>query len=219
MYASLARCDVVTGLSKLSSMFIPASPAQRADVSCGQNRPQQLRQPLRQLLLRLRRHHRPHPGGQDQRAIRQCRCERQDQLPGPMFHRPPIAQRKALSARTPPREEGCVPIPAGDHNSPRPHKPHRRIRCFPRDPALSAVRKNDPDPADPPTRPVRADRKPLTEQRVSRIDDPNSGYQSLRYCGVPSCSASPLSPTPSSTGSFTTPIASNSTATACAKRR
>ena len=132
MYASLARCDVVTGLSKLSSMFIPASPAQRADVSCGQNRPQQLRQPLRQLLLRLRRHHRPHPGGQDQRAIRQCRCERQDQLPGPMFHRPPLAQRKALSARTPPREEGCVPIPAGDHNSPRPHKPHRR------DPLLSA---------------------------------------------------------------------------------
>ena len=94
-----------------------------------------------------------------------------------------------------------------------------RIRCFPRDPALSAVRKNDPDPADPPTRPVRADRKPLTEQRVSRIDDPNSGYQSLRYCGVPSCSAIRSSRPRSSTGCCTTATSSRSAATAagCAR--
>jgi hypothetical protein len=54
------------------------------------------------------------------------------------------------------------------------------ISGLPRDPAVPAVGKNDPDPADPPTRLACADRKPLTVKRVGRIDDPHAGWQPFR---------------------------------------
>jgi hypothetical protein len=40
---------------------------------------------------------------------------------------------------------------------------------------MPAVGKNDPDPADPPTRSGCADHKPLPEERVSCVNDPDSG--------------------------------------------
>src|SRR6516165_7784597 len=50
------------------------------------------------------------------------------------------------------REAGCVPTPAGDHDSALPHKSDPKIRCFLRDPAMPAVGKNHLEPANPPTR-------------------------------------------------------------------
>jgi hypothetical protein len=40
---------------------------------------------------------------------------------------------------------------------------------------MPAVGENDPDPADPPTRSGGADHKPLPKERVSCVDDPDSG--------------------------------------------
>lgn len=40
---------------------------------------------------------------------------------------------------------------------------------------MPAVGKNDPDPANPPTRLAFADRKPLTEERVGCVNDPDLG--------------------------------------------
>jgi hypothetical protein len=56
---------------------------------------------------------------------------------------------------------------------------------------MSAVRKNHLDPANPPTRPAGIDLKQLTEERMCRVDDPDSRWQSFWYCGVTSCSADP----------------------------
>jgi len=39
---------------------------------------------------------------------------------------------------------------------------------------MPAVGKNDPDPANPPTRSGSADHKLLPEKRVSGVDDPDS---------------------------------------------
>jgi hypothetical protein len=40
---------------------------------------------------------------------------------------------------------------------------------------MPTVRKNHPDPANAPTRPARADFKPLTEQRMCGVDNPDPG--------------------------------------------
>src|SRR5439155_5046823 len=79
---------------------------------------------------------------------------------------------------------------------------------------MSAIGKNDLDPANPPTRSARVYLKQLTEKRMCWVDDPDPGWQSFRYCGVMSCSATRPTPTPSSTGSFTMPTALISPATA-----
>jgi hypothetical protein len=47
------------------------------------------------------------------------------------------------------------------------------IRCFLRDPAISAVAKNHPDPTNPPTRPAYADLKLLTVERMCCVRDPD----------------------------------------------
>jgi len=47
------------------------------------------------------------------------------------------------------------------------------IRCFLRDPAMSAVAKNHPDPTNPPTRSACADLKLLTVERVCCVKDPD----------------------------------------------
>ena len=65
------------------------------------------------------------------------------------------------------------------------------IRCFLRDPAMSAIAKNHPDPPNPATRPACADLKLLTVERMCWVDDPDYGWQSFRYCGVMPCSATP----------------------------
>jgi hypothetical protein len=79
---------------------------------------------------------------------------------------------------------------------------------------MPTIGKNHLDPANAPNQPARADFKRLTEQRMDGVDDPDSGSQSFRYCGIAPCSATRLMLTPSSTGSFTTPTASISPATA-----
>jgi hypothetical protein len=56
---------------------------------------------------------------------------------------------------------------------------------------MSAVSKQHSDPANPATRPGYADLKLLTVERMGDIDDPNYCWQSFRYCGVTSCSATP----------------------------
>ncbi len=92
------------------------------------------------------------------------------------------------------------------------------ICCLLRDPAMPTVRKNHPNPANAPTRSTRADFKPLTEQRMCSVDNPDPGWQSFPYWGIAPCSATRPMPTPSSTASSTTPIASISPAKACAER-
>ena len=49
------------------------------------------------------------------------------------------------------------------------------ICCLLRDPAMPTVGKNHPDPANAPTRRARADFKPLTEQRMCGVDNPDAG--------------------------------------------
>src|SRR3954453_5583580 len=49
------------------------------------------------------------------------------------------------------------------------------ICCLLRDPAMPTVRKNHPNPANAPTRSTRADFKPLTEQRMCGVDNPDPG--------------------------------------------
>ena len=44
---------------------------------------------------------------------------------------------------------------------------------------MSAVGKNHPDPANPPTRPAGADLKQLAEERMCCVNDPDSGWQSF----------------------------------------
>jgi hypothetical protein len=90
-----------------------------------------------------------------------------------MFHRPPLPQWKALPARIPLRGVGCVPTLAGDHDSALPTSRLFEIRCFLRDPALPAVSKDHPDPANPATRPACADLKLLTIEWMPGVDDPN----------------------------------------------
>ena len=92
------------------------------------------------------------------------------------------------------------------------------VCCLLRDPAMPTIGKNHPDPANAPTRPARADLKRLTEQRMGRVDNPDSRQQSFRCCGIAPCSASRPWPTPSSTASSTTRIACSSAVTACASR-
>jgi hypothetical protein len=53
---------------------------------------------------------------------------------------------------------------------------------------MSAVPKNHPDPANPPTRSACADLKLLTVERMCCVDDPDYGWQSFQYCGLMSCS-------------------------------
>src|SRR3984893_3982551 len=89
------------------------------------------------------------------------------------------------------------------------------VCCLLRYPAMPTIGKNHPDPANAPNQPARGDFERLTEQRMDGVDDPDSGYQSFRYCGIAPCSATRLMPMPFSTASSTTPIASISPATAC----
>jgi hypothetical protein len=62
------------------NLILCGPPAQLPGISGDQHGPEQMRQPLRQLLPRSRRHRRPQSRGQDQWPIRQPRLERQDQL-------------------------------------------------------------------------------------------------------------------------------------------
>ena len=56
---------------------------------------------------------------------------------------------------------------------------------------MSAVAKNHPDPANPPTRLACADLKLLTKEGMCWVDDPDYRWQSFQYCGVTSCLATP----------------------------
>ena len=79
---------------------------------------------------------------------------------------------------------------------------------------MPTIAKNHPDPANAPNQPARTDFKRLTEQRMGSVDDPDSGWQPFRYCGIAPCPATRPLPTPSSIGLFTTPTVSISLATA-----
>lgn len=48
------------------------------------------------------------------------------------------------------------------------------VCCLLRHPAMPAIGKNHPDPANAPTRPARADFKRLTEQRMCSVGNPDS---------------------------------------------
>jgi hypothetical protein len=56
---------------------------------------------------------------------------------------------------------------------------------------MSAIAKDHPDPASPPTRCACAELKLLPIQRMGGVDNPDYGWQLFRYCGVTLCSAMP----------------------------
>jgi hypothetical protein len=152
-----------------------------------------MRHPLRQLLPRSRRHCRPQSRGQDQPPIGQCRLERR------ISCKPRCSiNLRSCGGKSRPHVFRQGEPAAYRHSReitirPRPTSRLFEIRCFLRDPAMSAIAKNHPDPASPPTRCACADLKLLPIQRMAGVDNPDYGwqsFQSFRYCGIMLCSAS-----------------------------
>ena len=93
------------------------------------------------------------------------------------------------------------------------------VRCGNPNRTLASVSQLDNHVGRAAPRTLIEDRKSMTEQEVARVRDRDVRHYPIKNSGALRYSAFPRSPTPSSTASFTTPIASIWPARACASGR